>query len=31
MKVKDIAGLYNLDNYQFENFLRNQNDPLGYI
>lgn len=31
MKVKDIAGLYNLDNYQFEKFLRNQNDPLGYI
>ena len=31
MKVKDIAGLYNLDNYQFEKFLRNQKDPLGYI
>ncbi len=22
---------YNLDNYQFEKFLRNQKDPLGYI
>ena len=31
MKVKDIAGLYNLDNYQFEKFLRNQKYPLGYI
>ena len=31
MKVKDIAGLYNLDNYQFEKFLHNQKDPLGYI
>lgn len=31
MKVKDIAGLYNLDNYQFEKFLRNQKDPLGYV
>lgn len=31
MKVKDIAGLYNLDNYQFEKFLRNKKDPLGYI
>lgn len=31
MKAKDIAGLYNLDNYQFEKFLRNQKDPLGYI
>lgn len=31
MKVKDIAGRYNLDNYQFEQFLRTQKDPLGYI